>query len=275
MTLQRHNVAVITGAGSGLGRALAAQLAADKRALVLADINQHALAETKAMLQAIYPACLIETMLVNVAKLDEVERLYQRSMEKFGRVDLLINCAGVAVAGACWQYSEATWRWIFDINVMGVAFGIRVFVPQMLIQGSGHVVNIASAAGLMNIEDMAPYNASKHAVVSISETLYHDLKAVTSTVGVSVACPSFFPTNIHQPNYLAEAGLNTDERNGLDKMAAAVNAGKLSADEVAALILAGVQDKQFYIFPHQDTAKGFLRRAERARDGFTPLNPRR
>jgi short-subunit dehydrogenase len=275
MIIQPNSVVVITGAGSGLGRALASQLATANRSLVLADVDANALAATKTMLIAARPDCSIETVQVDVSKLVEIENLYKLVMNKFGRVDLLINCAGVAAAGACWQYSEATWRWIFDVNVMSVAFGIRTFVPQMLAQGSGHVVNIASAAGLMNIGDMAPYNASKHAVVSISETLYHDLQATSTNVRVSVACPGFFPTNIHKPSQLSEIGLNDNEREGLAKMASAVNGGKLSADDVATRILAGIAANQFYIFPHDDTAKGFCRRAERARDGSVPLNPRR
>jgi len=275
LTIPANSVAVITGAGSGLGRQLAIQLAAKNCSLVLADVNANALSETKSMIVVAYPLCNLNTVQVDVSKSVEIERLYQLSMEKFGRIDLLFNCAGVAVAGACWQYSEATWRWIFEVNVMSVAFSIRTFVPQMVKQGSGYVINIASAAGLMNIGDMAAYNASKHAVVAISETLHHDLQLVCPNVRVSVACPGFFPTNIHNPSQLSEAGFNEVEREGLLRMASSVNGARLSAEEVASRILVGVAANQFYIFPHDDTAKGFLCRAERARDGVAPLNPRR
>ncbi|MGH6622362.1 MAG: SDR family NAD(P)-dependent oxidoreductase, partial [Burkholderiaceae bacterium] len=184
----RGKVAVITGAGSGFGREFARLAASEGMKLVLADVQRDALEATAAELTAGGTDVVAE--MIDVARSDQVERLAVRSFSTFGHVDLLINNAGVGGGGYLWETSEADWQWIMGVNLLGVVHGIRHFVPRML-EGEkrgrvGHVVNTASMAGWLCPPLMGVYNVSKHAVVALTETLYHDLKTAGSSIGVSV-----------------------------------------------------------------------------------------
>jgi len=175
--------AVITGAGSGFGLEVSRVAATRKMNVVMADVQQDALDRAAAEIRALGGDVLAQR--VDVAHAGEVEALGDATRERFGAPHFVFNNAGVGAGGLIWENTAADWAWVLGVNVMGVAHGLRVFTPMMLEAAAmdpgyeGHIVNTASMAGLVNPPNMGVYNASKHAVVSISETLYHDLNLVT------------------------------------------------------------------------------------------------
>jgi NAD(P)-dependent dehydrogenase (short-subunit alcohol dehydrogenase family) len=249
-------VAVITGAGSGFGREFARTGAALGMRLALADVQADALAATVAELEGQGAQVFGET--VDVSKAEDVERLAARTLDTFGGAHLLFNNAGVAVGGLAWESSARDWEWVLGVNVWGVIHGVRVFTPIMLAQGGeAHIVNTASVAGLVNPQMMAAYNVSKHAVVSLSETLHHDLKLVGSSVGVSVLCPAFVPTGINASDRNRPADLANDApptasqaalKAQLDK---AVTSGKITAPQVSSMTFDAIREQRFYVITHE------------------------
>jgi NAD(P)-dependent dehydrogenase (short-subunit alcohol dehydrogenase family) len=195
-------VAVITGGASGLGREFASKAASLGMKLVLADVQQDALDKAKAELEQ--QGAVVLAMLCDVRKGEQVQALADATMTKFGAVHLVFNNAGVGSGGLIWENTEADWEWVLGVNVWGVIHGVRVFTKLMLDcaardpQFEGHIVNTASMAGLLNAPTMGVYNVSKHAVVSLTETLYHDLQLVEAPISASVLCPYFVPTGISQ-----------------------------------------------------------------------------
>ncbi len=245
-------VAVVTGAGSGIGRELAIACAREGMSVVLADVDA---AGMRATAEAIAPLGR-EALEVrcDVSKPDEVENLAARAYERFGAVHLLFNNAGVGVAGPTWTSTVEDWTWILGINVMGVVHGIRAFVPRMLSRGDEcHIVNTASVAGFLSIPGSSAYCASKHAVATISECLRHELRLEKARIGVSVLAPAFVPTGIFDSarNRPAElAATNPLAKPYEEAVRKAVLAGKISAAEIAAITLEAVKSARFYIFPH-------------------------
>jgi NAD(P)-dependent dehydrogenase (short-subunit alcohol dehydrogenase family) len=238
MTLPQRPRAVVTGAGSGLGRAIAQKLAARGARLVLADLNEEGARETQKLLGG------LETHVfkVDVTKPAEVEKLSDDAFEKLGGVDLLVNNAGVAVAGEIGEVPLADWEWVMGVNLWGVIYGCHSFVPKLRKQGSGHVLNVASAAGLLSGPQMAPYNVTKAGVVALSETLRADL--AKDHIGVSVLCPTFFQTNI------GKSSRGPSEMKSV--VEALLAAGKIQAEGVAQLALDGCDATELYITPHAD-----------------------
>ncbi len=243
-------VAVITGAGSGIGRELAWACARAGANVVLADIDEPGVAETARHVST--PSLCVRC---DVSKASELERLADQAFDRFGAAHLLVNNAGVAVTGPAWAATLEDWKWVLDINLMGVVHGIRAFVPRMLAQGGeGHVVNTASVAGLLSLPGSAVYCVSKHAVVTLSECLHHDLHVAGSRIGVSVLCPAFVNTGIaeSQRNRPAELAQTNPLAAPYDEaMRRAVAAGKLTAADVAAITLDAVKNGRFYVLPHQ------------------------
>ncbi|MBV8626672.1 MAG: SDR family NAD(P)-dependent oxidoreductase, partial [Paraburkholderia sp.] len=202
-------VAVITGAASGFGRAFADKGAALGMKLVLADVDAHALEQTVSALRAAGADAI--GVPTDVSDPAQVEALALAALDAFGKVHLLFNNAGVGAGGFIWESSANDWAWVFNVNVMGVAHGVRVFTPIMLRQGEpAHIVNTASVAGLLSPPSMGVYNASKHAVVSLTETLYHDLRIVGGPVGCSLLCPAFVPTGIADAERVRPDALRND-----------------------------------------------------------------
>ena len=249
-------VAVITGAGSGFGREFARLAATRGAKLVLADINQAALDAVVGELLStgddVIGAC------VDVSLAGDVQALADAAMARFGAVHLLFNNAGVGSGGFVWESTDADWRWVMGANVWSVIHGVRIFTPLMLKHGEpAYIVNTASAAGLINAPNMGIYNVSKHAVVALSETLYQDLKLVQSKIGVSVLCPAFVPTGIAHSHRNRPAELANDTPPTPSMLAAqaasvkAVESGRISAPEIAAMTFAAIDDGQFYIVPHE------------------------
>ncbi|GAC1606083.1 MAG: SDR family NAD(P)-dependent oxidoreductase [Myxococcales bacterium] len=249
-------VAVITGAGSGFGLELARAAVREGMKLVLADVQDDAPAAAVAELRAAGAEAIGER--VDVANPGDVQRLADRTLETYGAVHLLFNNAGVAGGGGyLWESSLKDWQWLLGVNLMGVVHGIRAFVPRMLAQDCPcHVVNTASAAGLVSAPLMGVYNASKHAVVTVSETLYHDLRLAGAKVSVSVLCPAFVPTGISRSernrpaDLVDDQALTASQRAARQRAEKAVSSGKLSAADVARMTFEAVRADRFYVLTH-------------------------
>jgi NAD(P)-dependent dehydrogenase (short-subunit alcohol dehydrogenase family) len=243
-------LAVVTGAGSGIGRELAWACARKGACVVLADIDEPGMEETAR-------GCATPTLRIrcDVSKAQQVEALAQEAYRQLGAVHALFNNAGVAVTGPAWSATLEDWQWVLGINLMGVVHGVRAFVPRMLQANTeGHVVNTASVAGLLSLPGSAVYCASKHAVVTLSECLHHDLRVAKAAIGVSVLCPAFVNTGIaesrrHRPGELAATNPLSAPYD--DAMRKAVAAGRLTAADVAALTIDAVENDRFYVLPHQ------------------------
>ncbi|HRO59943.1 MAG TPA: SDR family oxidoreductase [Burkholderiaceae bacterium] len=248
-------VAVITGAGSGFGREFARIGASLGMRLVLADVQADALAAVVDELRERGVEVIGEQ--VDVSKGDEVERLAQRTKEAFGKVHLLFNNAGVAAGGLVWESTEKDWQWTLGVNLWGVIHGVRCFVPMMLEQGDEcHVVNTASVAGLLSTQLMGVYNVSKHGVVTLTETLYNDLRLSNANIGVTLLCPAFVPTGIHasernRPAELASEGEPTASMIASQKATEkATSSGKISAEDVAKMTFDAIRENRFYVVTH-------------------------
>ncbi|WP_206952221.1 SDR family oxidoreductase [Trinickia acidisoli] len=248
-------VAVITGAASGFGRAFAQKGAALGMKLVLADIDGDALGElVEALAEAGADVIGVPT---DVSDGTAVEALAHRALDAHGKVHVLFNNAGVGTSGFLWEMSANDWSWVFGVNVMGVAHGVRVFTPIMLRQNEpAHIVNTASVAGLISPPAMGIYNASKHAVVALTEALYHDLRRAGATVGCSLLCPAFAPTGIAQAERARPARWRNDAPPSASQLLAgrelrkAVRSGRLSAADIAEATFDAVRADRFYVITH-------------------------
>src|SRR5690349_8327131 len=231
-------VAVITGAASGFGRAFAEKGASLGMKLVLADIDANALAQTVDALRASGAQAIgVQT---DVSDGAQVQALADAALAAFGKVHLLFNNAGVGSGGFLWESSANDWAWVFGVNVMGVAHGVRVFTPIMLAQKEpAHIVNTASVAGFLAPPMMGVYNASKHAVVALTETLYHDLRKIDAPIGCSLLSPAFAPTGIadaertRPARWRNEAAPSASQVLAARELRRAVRAGRLGAAEIA------------------------------------------
>ena len=251
--------AVITGGGSGFGREFAHLAAGLDMNVVIADVQQDALAAVKAELEA--KGARVIARRVDVAKADEIEALAVETESAFGAVHLLFNNAGVGSGGLIWENTLRDWEWVLGVNVWGVIHGLRSFVPRMLAAAkadatySGHIVNTASMAGLLNAPNMGIYNVSKHAVVSMTETLFQDLALVEAPIGSTVVCPYFVPTGISQSHRNAPAEVSGAPRTASMQAQQlmsqkAVGSGKVTAADFAATVFEAIKDGRFYVFSH-------------------------
>lgn len=248
-------VAVITGAASGFGREFARIGAQLGMKLALADIQADALAATVDELRA--QGALAFGEAVDVSRAADVERLAQRTLDAYGAVHLLFNNAGVAAGGLIWEQTLKDWEWVLGVNLWGVIHGVRTFVPIMLAQGDEcHVVNTASVAGLLSPQMMGVYNVSKHGVVTLTETLYQDLRVTGARIGVSLLCPAFVPTGIAQSHRHRPASLRDESAPTASMIAAqkasekAVSSGRISAGEVAQMTFDAIRENRFYVITH-------------------------
>ncbi|MBK8073679.1 MAG: SDR family oxidoreductase [Ramlibacter sp.] len=255
----KGKTAVLTGAGSGFGLECARIGAAQGMNLVLVDVQQDALDRAAAEMQAAGAAVLARR--VDVSKATEMEALAAAVQQRFGAPHFVFNNAGVGCGGLIWENTLADWEWVMGVNVMGVVHGVRLFTPMMLEAAQkdpsyrGHIVNTASMAGLLTPPNMGIYNVSKHAVVSLTETLYQDLRLVTDQVSASVLCPYFVPTGISQshrnrPADLAAAKPTRSQLIGQAMSDKAVGSGRVTAAEVAQKVFDAMAADRFYIFSH-------------------------
>jgi len=280
-----HNkTAVLTGAGSGFGLECARIGAKLGMNLVLADVQQDALDRAVAEMEAAGAPVL--AMRVDVSKADQVEALGAATLARFGAPHFVFNNAGVGSGGLIWENTLQDWEWVIGVNLMGVAHGIRVFTPMMLAAAAkdpafqGHIVNTASMAGLLNAPNMGVYNVSKHAVVSMSETLYQDLALVTEQISASVLCPFFVPTGISQshrnrPDEHKAAGAKPTKSQLIGQAMSdkAVGSGKVSAADVAQKVFDAISTNQFYIYSHPKSIASVQVRMEDILMSRNPTDP--
>lgn len=275
--------AVITGAASGFGREFARLGASLGMKLVLADVQRDALEGTAGELRA--KGAEVVTKLCDVRVGEQVEALAQQAMQHFGAIHLVFNNAGVSSGGLIWENSQADWEWVLGVNLWGVIHGVRHFTPLMLecarkdAAYEGHIVNTASMAGLLAPPTMGAYNVSKHAVVALSETLYHDLQLVDAPIGASVLCPYFVPTGIGQSERVRPDALRSAEAPTRSQQLSqavlekAVSGGKVSAAEVAQRTFDAIRERQFYIYSHPHALDNVRRRMDDILAGRNPGDP--
>ena len=218
----KGKVAVITGAASGIGRAVAERCVGEGMKIVLADIDEANLAKAETELKT--PGGTVLAVRTDVSKRSDVERLARRALDAFGQVHLLFNNAGVGAGGAPWEATWNDWEWVIGVNLWGVIYGVKVFTPLMLAQNTEcHIINTSSAAGLTVGGATAPYAVTKHAVVALSESLYLTLQRRNSLVKVSVLCPGLVRTNIVD----AERNRPAELRNEPVKLTPEMRAGRI------------------------------------------------
>lgn len=278
-----NKVAVITGAGSGFGREFALQGAARGMKLVLADVQADSLDRTRLELEQL--GAQVIAQLCDVRDGAQVQALADAAMAKWGVVHLLFNNAGVGSCGLIWENTLADWEWVLGVNLWGVIHGVRIFTPLMLASAKhdpeyeGHIVNTASMAGMLNAPAMGVYNVSKHAVVSLSESLFQDLDLIEAPIGTSVLCPYFVPTGITQSERNRPADMASPQT--VSKMVSqalvdkAVSSGKVSALEVAEITFKAIADKQFYIYSHPHALGGVEERMQHMVNQTNPGDPYR
>lgn len=253
--------AVITGAGSGFGLEAARIAAREGMPVVMADVQPDALDRAVAEIEGLGAQVL--PFRLDVSKADQVEAMGAATLQRFGAPGFVFNNAGVGLGGLIWEHTLKDWEWIVGVNLMGVAHGVRVFTPMMLDAAQadpgyeGHIVNTASMAGMVNAPNMGAYNVTKHAVVSLSETLYQDLRLVTDQVGASVLCPYFVPTGIHRsernrPDAMRDEGTKPTKSQLIAQAMSdkAVTSGKVTAAQVAQAVFDAMREDRFYVFSH-------------------------
>ena len=278
----KGKTAVLTGAGSGFGLECARMGARLGMNLVLVDVQQDALDQASAEMQA--AGAEVASFRLDVSSADQMQAMSQSVFERFGAPHFVFNNAGVGSGGLIWENSVKDWEWVLGVNLWGVIHGVRLFTPMMLEAAAtdpswqGHIVNTASMAGLLNPPNMGVYNVSKHAVVSLSETLYQDLRLVSDQVGASVLCPYFVPTGISQSHRNRPAGLDAEKptRSQLIGQAMtdkAVGSGKVTAAEVAQKVFDAMGTDQFYIFSHPKALGNVQSRMECIVQQANPMDP--
>ena len=283
----KGRTAVITGAASGFGLETCRIAAREGMNIVMADVQADALERAAAEVRAnLASGAEVLPYRLDVSQAHEVEALGAAAAERFGAPHFVFNNAGVAVGGLIWEHSAQDWAWVIGVNLMGVAHGVRVFTPLMLAAAQadadyeGQIVNTASMAGLVNPPNMGAYNVSKHAVVSLSETLYQDLALVTEQISASVLCPFFVPTGIgsSQRNRPDGSGSGSGQATASQRAAQAmigkaVESGKVSAAAVAVLVFDALRAKRFYIYSHPNALASVQTRLEDVLQARNPSDP--
>jgi NAD(P)-dependent dehydrogenase (short-subunit alcohol dehydrogenase family) len=275
MRVFEGRVAVVTGAASGIGLALAQRFAAESMKVVMADVEAAALDRAAAAVRATAPAVLATR--VDVSRAEDVERLARETYAAFGAAHVVCNNAGVAVIGAVHEHSLADWQWVLGVNLWGVIHGVRAFVPRMLAGGDeGHIVNTASMAGLTTAPFMSVYDVTKHGVVALSESMYKEFEMTGAPLGVSVVCPGLIDTNImrssrNRPAELAEEGKAGPMAQAFGQGLADRLTTGYPPSEVAEQVVRGIRNRRFYIVPAQPEVRRWA--AVRAQDIIELRNP--
>ncbi|HSV61478.1 MAG TPA: SDR family oxidoreductase [Variovorax sp.] len=278
----KGKTAVLTGAGSGFGLECARIGAARGMNLVLVDVQQDALDKARAEMEAAGAQVLARK--VDVSNAQQMEILAHAVKERFGAPHFVFNNAGVGSGGLVWENTVADWDWVLGVDLMGVVHGIRLFVPMMLEAAAkdpawrGHVTNTASMAGLLTPPNMGIYNAAKAAVVSLTETMYQDLRLVTDQIGASLLCPYFVPTGIaaserNRPGQMASEKPTKSQLIGKAMSEKAVSSGKVTAAEVAEVVFRAIEQDQFYIYSHPKALGNVKSRMEGIVAGTNPADP--
>ncbi len=275
----KGKVAVITGGASGIGRAIAQRCVSEGMRVVLADVDETNLTRAECELKTLGGTAL--SLRTDVSKRSDVERLAQQALDAFGQVDLLFNNAGVAAGGAPWEATWKDWEWVIGVNLWGVIHGVKVFMPLMLEQKTEcHIVNTASAAGLIVGTGSAPYATTKHAVVALSENLYLTLQQRSSLVRVSVLCPGLVRTDIanaerHRPEELRNdepIPMTPEMQTGLAAFKAAI-ATSMPPLQVADAVFDAIRKEQFYILSHPEWTELIQMRTDKLLQMENPQSP--
>src|SRR5919106_1685048 len=272
----KGKVAAVTGAASGLGRSMALAFAGEGMDVALADVDEAGLKETENALLAKGVHTMRER--VDVSRAHEVEAFRDHAIARLGAIHLVCNNAGVSPLGAAWENTLADWQWILGVNLWGVIHGVRAFTPYLIAQNEGHIVNTASVSGLIAPPGSGAYNVTKHAVVALSESLYHDLRERKSAVGVSVLCPAYVPTRITESERNRPANLPISEKSKETlareaMLRKAVASGEVSADQVAQAVVAAIKEERFYILTHPRIKGAIQARMEDILQEGAPRNP--
>ncbi|HEX2915158.1 MAG TPA: SDR family NAD(P)-dependent oxidoreductase [Chloroflexia bacterium] len=268
-------VAVITGGASGIGFALAEKCVAEGMKVVLADVESGALEKAVQALKE--QGADVTGVKTDVSKSEQVEALADKAYEAYGEVHLLFNNAGVGGGGLTWEESLHDWEWVLGVDLWGVIYGVRSFVPRMLKQNSeGHIVNTASMAGLVSPPAMGSYNVAKHGVLALSETLYQELALVGSKLKTSVLCPSWVNTRINESGRNRPGGENTEALSQPSQMVQqfvqqAVQSG-ISANEVAEKVFEAIRTEKFYILTHPDSKPAIKHQMDALLNDRNPAN---
>jgi len=277
----KGKVAVVTGAASGIGLAMSKRFAAEGMKVVLADIEAAALERARLeMPNGAETLCVV----TDVSSAEQMDALAARTLEHFGAVHVVCNNAGVSLGSRTWKTSIHDWQWLLGVNLWGVIHGIRVFAPLLIAQNEGHIVNTASVAGLFSVPGSGAYNVSKQAVVALSETLTFELELQKSAVCVSVLCPGFVKTHIHEaernrpqslrdPSSVRSETQHRGAQERKDQLAAWVAAGQ-EPDVIAEHVLSAIREQRFYILTHPEILPLFEERARRLLEGKNPRAPK-
>ncbi len=259
-------IAVITGAANGIGAGLSRYAVAQGMTVIACDINKAQLEELQNQ-TASGPGTL-DTQIVDVRKADSLEALAKNVFEKYSQVNFLFNNAGVLVDGKSWTRSEKEWQWSLDVNIMGIVHGIRSFVPRMLEQNQpGRIINTASIGGLFaGTAYLGPYQATKHAVAALTETLYEELKLESADITASVLCPGGVATDIWNSDRLLEPAekfsYDSDSEKEFHDFGAEMVDQALTPDEFAPKVFQAIEENKFWLFPQPEFKPMFQMRAD-------------
>ncbi len=257
-------VAVVTGGASGIGLGLARRFGNEGMRVVIGDVEKRALDTAVNDLTA--SGAVVEGVVTDVSDAEQVQALADATIERFGAVHIVCNNAGVGGGGLSWELPLSTWEWVIGVDLWSIIHGIRSFVPLLMQQPEGHIVNTASVAGLVAAPFMGPYNAAKHAVVGLSETLHHELAMTAPHVKVSVLCPGWVKTNIadsdrNRPAHL-QAPASGFESGARDALKGMLDNG-MAPDVVAGKVLAAIRDEKFWILTHDDESDMWVQAVNR------------
>jgi NAD(P)-dependent dehydrogenase (short-subunit alcohol dehydrogenase family) len=272
----KGKVAAVTGAASGLGRSMALAFAAEGMDIALADVDEVNLSSVQDEILAKGVRAI--TLKVDVSNAQQLEIFRDQTLTRLGAVHVVCNNAGVSPLGAVWESTPADWQWTLGVNLWGVIHGVRAFTPHLIAQNEGHIVNTASVSGLISPPGSGAYNVTKHAVVTLSETLHHELRERNAAVGVSVLCPAYVPTGIvdserNRPEDLPASERSPETLARQAMLRKAVASGKISADQVAQAVVAAVKEERFYILTHPRIKGAIQARMEDILEGRAPRNP--
>lgn len=260
--------AVITGSASGIGLAMTERFLDEGMSIVMADIEEEVLTVQAARLQE--AGAKVTPVVCDVADATQIAELRDAALSAYGSVHLLCNNAGVANGRPNYKTRPGEWDWVVGVNLLGVAYGVSTFVPLMIEQGEGHVVNTASEAGLTSSPALGPYHATKYAVVGLSESLFLELEA--TPVGVSCLCPELVDTRIFEStrNAPAELGFAPPPSIPIDQIAELMNTTAMPAADAAARVAYAVRAGEFWILTHQSTLARVHARNARLEQGRQP-----
>jgi NAD(P)-dependent dehydrogenase (short-subunit alcohol dehydrogenase family) len=275
----KGRVAVITGAANGIGRAIAFRCASEGMRVVLAGINESTLRKVEEELVSLGAVAI--SVQTDVSQRDDIEALAQRTMYEFGAVHLLVNNAGVAAGASPWRSTWHDWEWVLNVNLWGVIHGVKVFTPIMLKQSTeSYIVNNSSIAGVVSCYPLAPYMVSKHAVVALSEILYHWLRRYNAQVKVSVLCTGPVESRIgdswrNRPLELKDEPMEIDDVERLFyEQVDSISKNEMPAERVADMVFQAIRVEQFYIFTHPDLMQYVNYRTEDLKKACNPRFPK-